>query len=355
MKPVRSGAVQSNRTAPGVPAWRVLHIFTVPQTLVLVGAQVDALRQQGFEFRFAASPGNDLDTFAHEHDSKSYGIPMKRAISPFADLTALVRLIRAIRDFRPHLVHSHTPKAGLLGMLASTLGRTPARVYQMRGLLSPTARGLKRSLFDTVERVSCSLAHRVVCQGPSLRDEALRRRLCSADKAIVLGAGGNGVDATGRFEPSRHQSSGAQLRSELGFGPSDLVIGFVGRLVRDKGIEDLLLAWQKLRGVFTNAHLLLVGPRERRDDLDKELARGLVSDRRIHQTGIVGNIESYYAAMVLLVLPSYREGLPNALLEAAAMELPVVATQVMGCVDAVDDGVTGTLVPARAPERLAGA
>ncbi|MDH3744185.1 MAG: glycosyltransferase family 4 protein [Acidobacteriota bacterium] len=335
---------------------RLLHVFTAPQTLALVGAQVDYLSARGFEIRAISSPGDRLDEFGSEHGISVTAVAMRRAISPVADVGALIRLVRAIRSFRPHIVHSHTPKAGLLGTLAATLARTPLRIYQIRGLLSTASGGARGALYDSMERVSCRLAHHVIYQSSSLSKEALSHRLCSPERSSVLGSGGNGIDVTGRFDPKRHPpATKSGIRSQLGIDDQDLVIGFVGRLVRDKGISDLVTAWQTLRREFPRAHLLLVGPPEERDALTLSVNEVLDSDPRVHRTGLVPDVAPYYAAMELLVLPSYREGLPNAPLEAAALQTPVVTTNVTGCVDAVVDGVTGTLVPPRDPVALAAA
>jgi glycosyltransferase involved in cell wall biosynthesis len=165
---------------------------------------------------------------------------------------------------------------------------------------------------------------------------------------VFAGGSGNGVDAIQRFHPERFdQSERAAIRSELGVAPGDLVIGFVGRIVRDKGIRELAAAWQELRELHPRARLVLVGPIEPQDPIDPAVMRQLAADDRVTLTGEVADTSRLYAAFDVVVLPSYREGFPNVPLEAAAMELPVVATQIPGCVDAVVDGETGTLAAPR--------
>ena len=257
----------------------------------------------------------------------------------------------------PEIVHAHFPKAGFLGLLGATLARVPVRIYQLRGLLLESSTGARRSLLGLVERASCAMAHHVICNSESLRRAAIAARVCAAEKLNVLLSGSsNGVDAKERFNPDRF-SVGAreQLRTELGVPNDALLITFAGRVVRDKGIEDLLNAWQELRSCFGSARLLLVGPIETGDAISEAARDAISTDPRIISAGFRSDMPEVYAASDILVLPSYREGFPNVLLEAASMRVPVVATRVTGCTDAVADGVTGRLVAPKRPDELASA
>jgi glycosyltransferase involved in cell wall biosynthesis len=195
----------------------------------------------------------------------------------------------------------------------------------------------------------------VFCVSHSLREVAVNERLCRPEKIVVLAGGsGNGVDATNRFNPDLFGPQDRQrVRDRFGIPNGAFVVGFVGRLVRDKGIIELEEAWRRLSVLFPEIHLLLVGPFEPRDPVPKGVKTRLISDPRIHLTNEHVDPAPLYTAMDLVVLPTYREGFPNVPLEAAAMRLPVVATSVPGCVDAVQDGVTGTLVPAQDTAALA--
>ncbi|HYW06546.1 MAG TPA: glycosyltransferase family 4 protein, partial [Longimicrobium sp.] len=256
---------------------------------------------------------------------------------------------------RPHIVHSHTPKGGLLGMMAAWMNRVPVRIYHIRGLPLMTATGRRRTLLRWTERVACSLAHQVLCVSHSVRDVAVAEGLCPPDKIrVLLGGSGNGVDATGRFDPARNAAARAELRVKHSIPADAEVLGFVGRVVRDKGIVELAVAWAVLRDEFPSMHLLLVGPLEPQDPVPPATLEALRADPRVHFVGPADSAP-YYAAMDLLVFPTYREGFPNVPLEAAAMGLAVVATRIPGCVDAVADGETGTLVPAADGVALAGA
>lgn len=331
----------------------LVHIATVPESLTFVGGQVDFMVAHGWRVSVVTAPGRHLDAFARAHAVDAHAVEMARAITPRDDVGALSRLTDLLLDLSPDVVHGHTPKGGLLAMLAARAALVPALVYHMRGLLTLTARGARRQLYKTAERTSCTLAHHVVCQSNSLRSAAIAQRLVPAEKISVLGRGGNGVDALGRFDP-RHVT-GLDVRRELRIEHDDMVIGFVGRIVYDKGIVELLDAWRGVKARHPRARLLVVGPFEARDAVPAEVERALRDDPRVHLVGFVRDTPRYYEAMDLLVLPSHREGLPNAPLEAAAMGVPCVTTDAVGCVDAVADDLTGLIVPVGDATALAGA
>lgn len=329
---------------PDIP---LLHVTTVPMSLTFLTGQVEYMERRGFRFHALSSPGAELDAFGARHGVPVHAVEMPRSITPLRDLSAVREIRAVIRAVRPAIVHAHTPKGGLLGMLAARAEEVPVRIYHMRGLPMTGAAGAKRELLRWTERLSCRLAHRVLCVSRSLRDVAVAERLCSPTRIRVLAGGsGQGVDATGRFDPAGPGTEArAGTRARLGIPADAVVVGFVGRLVRDKGVMELSRAWAALRDDHPDCHLLLVGPFEPQDPVPAETERALREDPRVHLTGLDWNTPPLYAAMDLVVLPSYREGFPNAPLEAAAMRLPVVATRIPGCIDAVANGRTGRLVP----------
>jgi glycosyltransferase involved in cell wall biosynthesis len=333
----------------------VVHVLTVPDSLVFLRGQPGFMRERGWKMTVITSPGPRLDAFGAEHGIEVHAIPMPRRVTPREDAVSLARLTQLLRKLRPSLVHAHTPKGGLLGTMAATLAGVPARIYHMRGLPFSTAQGSQRVLLAATERTSTTLATRVLAVSASLRDAAVRAHLCSPSKIQVLASGsGNGVDCYGRFNPANLASDARhQLRAALGIDASAIVVGFLGRLVRDKGVVELAKAWAVLRARFPESHLLLGGAFEERDAIPPETRDQLEQDARVHRMGFVDDTPSFYAAIDVLALPTYREGFPNVLLEAAAMRVPVVATRVTGCVDAVVDGFTGSLVAARDADALA--
>ena len=336
---------------------RLIHITTVPQSLFFVSGQAGYMKARGFEVHGLSSPGGHLSAFAASEGVDVEAIEMPRRITPLQDLIAISKISLSFRRLRPHIVHAHTPKGGLLGMLGAWVSRVPIRVYHLHGLPYLTATGWRRRLLMGSEYLSCKLAHRVICVSASVRAVAVDAGLCPADKIRVLLQGScNGVDAAVRFNPSRLGDEVRNVtRRKYDIPCEATVVGFVGRLVRSKGIVELADAWSTLRQEFPRLHLLLVGPAEPGDPVPSEVERRLQNDPRVHLVGEEWDIPPVYAAMDFLILPTYREGFPIVLLEAAAMGLAMVATTVPGCVDAVQDGVTGTLVPPYDSRRLAAA
>lgn len=341
-------------SAPGVV---LVHVFTVAESFHLMRGQGPFMRARGFRFMGIASPGDYLDTYAAREGVEVFAVPMPRRITPGRDLVAVVRLARLLRRLRPEIVHAHTPKGGLLGMIAAGLAGVPVRLYSMRGLPFMTAIGVRRRLLLATEWLSCLLAHRVICVSHSLRATALEHGLGAPGKLVtLLGGSSNGVDAAGRFDPDAPPGERVRrevLRNRLAIAAEAPVIGFVGRLVRDKGVQELATAWAAIRDRWPTAHLLMAGPREARDPVSAATLMRLHDDPRVHLLGPVDDPREVYAAADVIVLPTYREGFPNVLLEAAAMRRPVVATRVPGCVDAVVDGETGLLVAPGDPAALA--
>lgn len=322
----------------------LVHITTVPLSLGFVAKQIPFLQERGFDVHAISSPGRYLNDLERELDVTTWAVGMSRSVTPLKDLRAEAQLIDRLRRIQPDIVHAHTPKAGLLGMLAATACKVPVRLYHMRGLLIPTATGRRRALLAAAETTSCHLAHRVICQSESLRRLAIAEELVEPDRSLVLASGGNGVDSD-YFDPDRWRDEGVNVRRSLGIPAEAPVVGFVGRLVGDKGVNELAVAWKSLRERFDDAHLVVVGPFEERDPVSPE-ARAIFEDNeRVHLIGFTRDTARYYATMDVLALPTYREGFPNVPMEAASMAIPVVATRVVGCVDAIEDGITGTLVP----------
>jgi glycosyltransferase involved in cell wall biosynthesis len=326
---------------------KVLHLTTVPMTLIFLQGQARFMAERGIGLSALSSPGQELDAFAHTEGVPVYAVEMPRRISPARDLLAVARIARVLRDVRPDVVHAHTPKGGLLGMLAAWLRRVPVRVYHVHGLPYLTATGWRGWLLRRTEGLSCRLAHQVLCVSRSVRELVVADGVCPPGKIKVLGAGSvNGVDAEGRFNPRRFDpDSRRAIRLRYGIPPDARVVGFVGRLVRDKGVVELAEAWKRLSAGRPDAHLLVVGPFEERDPVPEKIKSYLRNTPTVHLVGTDYDTPPLYAAMDVVALPTYREGFGVVNIEAAAMGLPVVTTNVPGCVDAVADGITGTLVP----------
>ena len=311
------------------------HILFGVTSSVSVGffdGQLRDLQGRGWICTVAASPDiqGQLDSFSATEGVAAVPLQMEREISLVKDLRSLWLALRILAKTRPAIVIAGTPKAGLILSLAGAITRVPLRVYALYGLRLETATGLRRVLLTLTEKISMASAHKVLCVSPSLRDRVLELRLTKADKLAVNGRGSvNGVAIPEGIE---------RLASDR------QVIGFVGRLTRDKGVEHLVDAFNQIKEEFPDAQLLLIGGPDTADALPASTLRKIHEDPRIQSVGRVPDLSPYYRQMTVFVLPSLREGLPTVLLEAAAHAVPVIASDATGAKDGVVDGETGWLV-----------
>ncbi|HEY2881563.1 MAG TPA: glycosyltransferase family 4 protein [Pirellulales bacterium] len=326
---------------------RLVYITTAGVALRnLVEGQLSYFREQGYEVYGVASPGDDLNIVGQREQVEVVGVPMEREIRLGADLVSLWRLWRLMRRLRPDVVTAGTAKAGLLGMLAAWLARVPVRVYQLWGLRLETTTGFKRRLLNLTEQITSACSQRIICVSGSLRQSFIDCGSAKPEKTVMLLHGScNGIDAQKYVQTEASREAGQQLRAKWNVPPDAPVIGFVGRFVRDKGIVELVDAFDQILARRPDAWLLLVGDYESGDPVPEEYRRRIDQHPRIIRPGFIQNLPPYYAAITVMAFPTYREGFPTVVLEAGAAELPVVAFRATGAVDAVEDGVTGLIVP----------
>ena len=334
---------------------RILVLTTVPQTMVaFFPRQLRSLAEAGFDVYAVSSAGEELDQLGRECGISTHGVAMERQVSPRQDAISLWRLVRLMRRLRPQVVHAHTPKAGLLGMIAATIARVPVRLYTVHGLPLLTRTGLWRLVLEAAERTSAALSTRTYCVSPSLQREVVALKLCAAEKLFTLGSGScSGIDLD-RFQPTDGR---AAARQALRIPQEATLVTFIGRLAKDKGIGVLADAWPEVTARHPNMHLFLAGEEDSTDPVAPAALARLRQDPSVHMTGGVptAQIPALYSATDICVLPTFREGLSQVALEAGAMGVPIVSSLVPGLVDSVVNGVTGILVAPREPGLLAAA
>lgn len=336
---------------------KLVYIVTVPLTArAFLRGQLAEMRAAGFDVLLVSSPGVDLDEVAAGEGVRAVAVPMARPIRPLADLRALAQLVRLLRAEHPAIVNASTPKAGMLGMLAAWLTGVPVRVYLVRGLRLETTGGLLRFVLGMTERLAAACATVVVCNSRSLLESYVAARLAPRRRLRVLGEGSStGVNPDRFLTTPALRAAGAALRCEHGIAPDAPVIGFVGRFTRDKGIPELVEAFEKLEPRFAGLTLLLAGRFEEDDPVPSAVVERIHGNAQIKQAGLVKDTAPVYHAVDVLAFPSYREGFPNAPLEAALAGVPTVGFRATGVVDAVVDGATGLLVETGSAPALADA
>lgn len=330
--------------APPRPV-RLAYVTTLPITQFLfLRGQNEYMAAHGFELHAICSPGSLLERLAERDGVRTHPVPISRRIAPRDDLATVTRLYRVFRRIRPDIVHVSTPKAALLGALAARAAGVPVRIYFVRGTATEGARGRARAMFRSLESLTARLCTAVICVAPSLLRFMREEGILAPGQGMVPASGmSNGVDAA-RFAPA----------DEARDPHAPPVIGFLGRLAKDKGIEELAAAWAMLRDRFPQARLLIVGPWEVEDPVSPECRAALEADPRVELAGKTEDVVPYFARMSIFTYPSHgTEGFPNGPMEAAASGLPVIATQVVGCLDAVVHGETGALIPPQDAQALA--
>ncbi|MBZ0232788.1 MAG: glycosyltransferase family 4 protein [Deltaproteobacteria bacterium] len=331
---------------------RLAIAVTASRSADFYAGQLAALSHAGASVWFLSSPSSEVEAQCASEGAAFVPIAIERAPAPWSDVRALVAVDRALRRIRPELVVAGTPKMGLLAMVAAAAQRIPVRVHTLHGLRYETTRGAIRGALWTAQRVSCAAATHVVCVGPSLRARARASHLLGPTEGIVIGDGSvNGIDVGHYRADGPTLAAGQALRARLGIPPATTVVGYLGRLARDKGIGDLRRAWTSTRNA--DRRLLIGGTLDETDRPEVEDLVALEADPTVRLLGHVDDAATFLAALDVLVLPTWREGFPTVPLEAAAMGIPVVATHATGCADAVVDGVTGTLVPVHDAAALA--
>lgn len=326
----------------------VLHVvnisFVIPYFL---GKQLLFFGKMNYNEYIVCSPSSDLNLFSQQYNFNYKEVDILRRISFWKDLRAVFKTACYIKEKHIDIVTGHTPKGALVAMLAAFIMRVPIRIYFRHGLVYETSQGLKRKLLIAIDKLAALLSTKVVCVSPSVCKRSLEDRLNPISKQCLLSKGTcNGIDVD-RFCVYNIQGDIVNsLRNSLGVQPSDFVIGFTGRLVKDKGIVELVRAYKQLKVKYDNLILLLVGMLEERDALPQDVVDSILNTKGIISTGYVSNasIECYYALMNMFILPSYREGFPTSVLEASSMNLPVVTTKVTGCIDSIVEGQTGLFV-----------
>lgn len=331
---------------------KIIRASTVPQSLdVFCKGMLKELSEK-YEVVALSSPGEPLDRVREREGVRTIAVPMERHISLMKDLKALLAMIKTIRKEHPYMIHSMTPKAGLLCMVAGKLTGVPVRIHTFTGLVWPTSTGLKRKILMLTDKLTCACATHIIPEGEGVKNDLISGKI-TKKPLKVLGYGNvMGVD----MEHFSRRPEVLKLAEELYLrDETKFTFLFVGRIVKDKGINELVGAFKKLYSEYPDIRLILVGPYEDNLDPISQESRDAISayDDIVAVGKKMGEeLLAYYAAADCFVMPSYREGFPNTVLEAGAMGLASIVTDINGSREIIVDGENGMIVPPQDEARL---
>lgn len=329
---------------------KILRITTIaPSMKILLKGQNRFLSNNNFEV-FASSSESNLSKKEIEEigASKYYHLPLTRKITPFQDIFAILRCMWLIKKLKPQIVHTYTPKAGLVGMIAAWFLRVPVRIHSVGGLPLMEVKGFKYKILVLIEKLIYACASRVIINSKGLFNY-IHENISTNSKVKVIGNGStNGIDGNDFKINDKISLKAEAIKSELGLNKSDFIWIYIGRVVKDKGINELLEVFDKLSKTNSDMKLLIVGNLE--EDLDpithasKQI---LKLNSNIKFVGFQNDVRPYLAASNCLIFPSYREGLPNVPMQAACFNLPIIATNINGCNEIIIEGENGILIPTK--------
>lgn len=334
---------------------KIIRTATIPLSLnVLLKGQLRFLANY-HEVIAVSSDGDQLDEVREREKVRTIAIAMERGISPIKDLISLFKLYNQFKKEKPDIVHSITPKAGLLTMLAGKMAGVPIRMHTFTGLIFPSKQGLLQKLLIKMDQLLCWAATNIYPEGKGVKDDLIANKITSKPLKVLANGNVNGIDTAFFDKEQIVIGMRDSLRAELKVSTDLFVFIFVGRLVGDKGINELVTAFKRIRETTMqrNSKLLLVGPLESvLDPLKPETLKEIERNPNIISVGFQKDVRPYFAIADALVFPSYREGFPNVVMQAGAMGLPSIVTDINGCNEIVVEGENGTIIPVKNVEAL---
>lgn len=327
---------------------KLIRITTIPLSLEKLLENQLKYMAVFFDVTAVSSKKERLEKFGKNQKVTTFYVELTRKITPIQDIKAVIKLYIFLKKEKPHIVHSHTPKAGIVGMLASYLAKVPNRLHTVAGLPLLEAKGIKRTILNIVEKLTYKCATKVYPNSFGLQEIIIKNKFTNPKKLKVLANGSsNGIDLN-YFNPTLFsEEQNNTLKKQLNIKKEDFVFIFVGRLVSDKGVNELVKAFCSLKNK-PNTKLLLVGPLEAGlDPLKKETLVNIKTSIDIIFVGYQKDVRPYFAIANVLVFPSYREGFPNVVLQAGAMGLPSIVSDINGCNEIIEENVNGVIIPVK--------
>ena len=327
---------------------KIIRTSTVPMSLNLLLKGQLAYLSKDFEIIAVSSQGSDLDIVRERENIVVKAVNMERGISPLKDLISLIKMTFLLIREKPQIIHSITPKAGLISMLAGKIAGVPIRMHTFTGLIFPSKVGILQKILIAMDKLLCWSATNIYPEGQGVKNDLLKYDITSKPLKVLANGNVNGLDLNYFSKENFSNNDISHLKSSLGISENDFVYIFVGRLVGDKGIRELVAAFAELSTTNTKAKLILVGTEEPDlDPLDDFTKQTIDKLANIIPVGFQSDIRPYLLISNVFVFPSYREGFPNVVLQASAMELPCIVSDINGSNEIITDGVNGLVVPVR--------
>jgi len=333
---------------------KLIRITTIPGSYRnLLKGQLRYMNQY-YEVVAISSPGDALYEAGKNEGVRTIAVKMTRTLSPLKDLISLWKLYWILKKEKPFIVHTHTPKAGTIGMLASKIANIPHRLHTVAGMPLLESKGLKRILLDFVEKLTYACATKVYPNSHGLYQIILKNNYTVKSKLKVLAKGSsNGIDTLYFDRKNISEDLKKSLKNDLNLSDDNFVFLYVGRIVKDKGINELISAFLQLNLRYPKIKLILVGGFERElSPLLPQTEMEIESNKSIIYVGYQIDVRPYYLIADVLTFPSYREGFPNVVMQAGAMELPCIVTDINGCNEIIEAGVNGLIIPPQNKEQL---
>ncbi|WP_405292898.1 glycosyltransferase family 4 protein [Algibacter sp. Ld11] len=301
----------------------------------------------------SSKDGDKLENVTKQEKIKTIPVEIKRQISPINDLITVWQLYKVLKKEKPFIVHSITPKAGLLGMIASKLAGVPHRLHTFTGLIFPTKTGFVKQLLINTDKILCYCATKIYPEGQGIKNDLINYKITSKPLKVIGNGNVNGINID-HFNPNNYGTEfSSNLKKEFEISENDYVFVFIGRLVKDKGINELISAFNELNSKLENAKLLLVGDYEHHlDPLKEDTLEVIKNNKNIISTGWVDDVRPYFTISDVLVFPSYREGFPNVVMQAGAMGLASIVTDINGANEIIIPNKNGVIIPPMNKDKL---
>jgi len=325
---------------------KLIRTTTIPGSMVnLIKGQLKFLNGH-FEVIAISGGGEKLELIKNRENIRVLPIKMEREIKPISDIISLIKLYKCFKREKPHIVHSITPKAGLLTMMAGYMAKVPIRIHTFTGLIFPTSTGIKKKVLIAMDKLLCYCATHIFPEGQGVKNDLIKYKITDKPLKIIANGNVNGIDTEHFNSKLISEEKKNTLKTELGIKSDDFVFIYIGRMVKDKGINELIGAFKEVNQINENTKLLLVGDFEPKvGNLKNKTEEEIKNNPSIIAVGYQSDVRPYFAISHVLTFPSYREGFPNVVLQAGAMELPAIVSNISGCNEIVTNEMNGEIIP----------